>query len=108
MAGFEEHKDEIAALGATVFATSVDPEDKAREIADKVSFPIGFGATQADAGVVGAWWREARQIIQPAEFVLGADGKVVLSTYSSGPIGRVDAADVIKILTFYEKQKSKA
>ncbi len=108
MVGFEEHKAEIAALGATVFATSVDPEDKAQEIADKVSFPIGFGATQADAEVVGAWWSEARKIIQPAEFVLGADGKVVSSTYSSGPIGRLDAADVVRLLNFYEKKKSKA
>jgi len=31
----------------------------------------------------------------------------VSSTYSSGPIGRVDAADVVKLLNFYEKRDKK-
>jgi peroxiredoxin len=107
LVGFEEHKAEIAALGATVIAASVDEEDKAREIAETVSFPIGFGVTRTDAQTIGAWWSTEREIIQPAEFILRTDGKVVSSTYSSGPIGRVDAADVVRLLTFYEKKKSK-
>ena len=44
---------------------------------------------------------------QHARFVLGADGKVLASSYSDGPIGRIDAADVIKMINFREAQLRK-
>jgi hypothetical protein len=36
--------------------------------------------------------------------VVGADGKVIASTYSSGPIGRIEPGDVVKLIEFREKQ----
>ena len=107
MVGFEKLKGELDALGAKVFAASVDPIDKAREVAAEVSFPVGYGVTREIADKLGSWWEERRSIIQPAEFVLGADGKVLASSYSDGPIGRIDAADVIKMINFREAQLRK-
>ena len=104
MVGFEKHKQDLAAVGAKVVAASIDAIDKAKEVAAEVSFPVGYGVTRAMADQLGAWWEERRGLIQPSEFVVGADGKVRASTYSSGPIGRVDAADVVKLIHFYEKQ----
>ncbi len=108
MVGFENEKKGLEALGTKVIAVSVDPEDKAKEVADEVSVPVAFGATRADGDAVGAWWGEPQNIIQPAEFVIGDDGKVVISSYSSGPIGRLDADDVVKLVDFYEKRKKEA
>lgn len=105
MVGFENEKKGLDDLGVKVIAVSVDPEDKAKEVADEVSFPVAFGATRADGDAVGAWWGEPQNIIQPAEFVIGDDGKVVISSYSSGPIGRMDADEVVKLVNFYEKRK---
>ena len=107
MVGFEKLKGELDALGAKVFAASVDPIDKARDVAAEVSFPVGYGVTREIADKLGAWWENRRSIIQPAEFVLGADGKVLASSYSDGPIGRIDAADVIKMINFREAQLRK-
>ncbi len=107
MVGFEKLKGELDALGAKVFAASVDPIDKAREVAAEVSFPVGYGVTREIAGKLGSWWEDRRSIIQPSEFVLGADGKVLASSYSDGPIGRIDAADVIKMINFREAQLRK-
>ena len=59
---------------------------------------------RAMADQLGSWWEERRSIIQPSEFLVAADGKVRSATYSSGPIGRVDAADVIRLVRFYDKQ----
>jgi hypothetical protein len=39
------------------------------------------------------------------EFIVGTDGKVIVSSYSDGPLGRIDAADVIKLIKFYESRK---
>jgi len=103
LAGFEQAKPELDALGVKVVAASVDPIDKAKEVAAGLSFPVGYGVTRAIADQLGSWWEERRGIIQPSEFLVAANGKVRSATYSSGPIGRVDAADVVKLVNFYDK-----
>jgi peroxiredoxin len=104
LAGFAKLKAELDALGIKVVAASVDPVDKAKEVAAELNFPVGYGVTRAIADQLGSWWEERRGLIQPSEFLVGADGKVRSATYSSGPIGRVDAGDVIKIVNFYDRQ----
>lgn len=65
-----------------------------------MSFPIAYGVTREIAARLGAWWEDRRQFIQPSEFLLGPEGKVVFSSYSDGPLGRIDSADVLKIVNF--------
>ena len=104
MVGFENLKSEFDALGAKIVTASVDPIDKAKEVAADVSFPVGYGVTREIADMLGSWWEDRRSIIQPSEFILGADGKVIVSSYSDGPLGRIDAADVIRLIRFYESR----
>lgn len=96
---------ELESIGAKVVAASVDDIDKAKEVADEVSFPVAHGVTRAMADALGSWWEDRRGIIQPSEFIVGEDDKIVTSSYSSGPIGRFDAADVAKMINFYESRK---
>ncbi len=105
MAGFEDKLAEIEGLGGAVYAASVDPPDKAEEVAGELSFPVAFGVTRDDADKLDSWWEDRRGIIQPSEFILDPDGKVLASTYSSGPIGRFDSAAVVRMLNFYESRK---
>jgi peroxiredoxin len=90
-----------------VLAASTDPLDKAKEVAAELPFPMAYGVTREQADWIGAWWEERRGIVQPSEFLLDATGKVASSTYSSGPIGRVDAADVVKNVKFRDAQAQK-
>ena len=105
MVGFENEKAALEEASVKVVAISVDDEEKAGEVASEVSFPVAHGATRADADAIGAWWGDARGIIQPSEFLIDEDGKIVADTYSSGPIGRMDAADVVKLVNLYESRK---
>jgi peroxiredoxin len=105
LAGFEEQIQKLDALGVKVIAASVDPEDKAQEVANDLSYPVAYGVTRADAEALDSWWEDRRSIIQPSEFVLTPDGKVMLSTYSSGPIGRMNAASVVAVIEHYESRK---
>ena len=107
MAGFGKLKDDLAAVGAKIFAASVDPLDKAQEVAVELPFPVGYGVTRDVANRLGSWWEERRSIIQPSEFLVDASGKVVASSYSDGPIGRIEAGDVIKVINFREAQAKK-
>lgn len=105
MVGFRDARSDLDALNAKVVAASVDPLDKAKEVADEVGFPVGFGVTRAEADALGAWWEDRRQIVQPSEFLLDASGKVLASSYSDGPLGRVDAADVVRTIRRLESMK---
>ena len=105
LVGFENEKTSFEDLNIKVFAASVDPEDKAQEVAEEVSFPVGFGAGEEHRNLLGSWWEERRGLIQPSEFIIDSNGKVVTSSYSSGPIGRIDAQDVIKMINFLESKK---
>jgi peroxiredoxin len=107
LVGFETLKSELEEFGVKVVAASVDPIDKAREVASEVSFPIGYGVTREIANVLGSWWEDRRAIIQPSEFLIGADGKILASSYSDGPIGRFEAGDVIRLIKFREAQLKK-
>lgn len=105
MVGLENIKPELDALDAQLVSSSVDPIDKAKEVAAELSFPIGYGVTRADADALGAFWEDRRSIIQPSEFILDPEGKVLFSSYSDGPLSRLDPADIIRWINFREKQK---
>ena len=107
MVGFEKAKAELDALGVTVVAASVDALDKATEVAAELSFPVAYGATRAMADKLGSWWEERRSIFQPVNVIIDAEGKVLASTYSDGPIGRMEAVDVVRYITFREAQAKK-
>ena len=106
MDDWEAHKSELEALNVrVVVAGSVDSAWHAQEIADGVSFPISQGVSREQGEAVGAFWEDDRKFIQPAEFILAKDGTVRGSSYSAGPLGRLDAADAIKLVTFWESKK---
>lgn len=107
MAAFAAKHDELRAAGASIVAASVDPLEKAKEVAAELPFPVGYGVIRAQADAIGAWWEERRGIVQPSEFIVGGDAKVVASSYSSGPIGRIEPADVVKLINFYEAQAAR-
>ena len=91
-----------------IVAASVDTGERAGEVAGDLDFPVAEGVTREQARALDAWWEDRRSIIQPSEFVLDRAGRVVTSTYSSGPIGRMDAEDVAKFVAFYERRRREA
>jgi len=107
--GFSSNRAALAEAGVGyILAASVDTGDKAREVADGLDFPVAEGVAREQATALGSWWEDRRSIIQPSEFVLDREGRVIASTYSSSPIGRVDAEDVVKFVTFYERRRREA
>lgn len=91
-------------MGASVICASVDPLDKAELVAGEVSFPVGHGVSRDIAKALGSWWENKRGIIQPSEFILDERNAVLASSYSDGPLGRIDAADVVRLIGFFAKR----
>ena len=89
-------------MDVKVIAASIDKGAEAKEVSNDVSFDIGQGVTKEHADLLGSWFGDARhpEMIQPSEFLVRPNGKVIMSSYSSGPLARMDAADVINVVKF--------
>lgn len=105
MGGFADRFEELAALGVMVIVASVDGEDKATEVAANLPFSVAFGVTRAEADELGSWWEERRGIIQPSEFIVSAAGTILHASYSSGPLARTSADDVIRFAGSFQPSK---
>ena len=100
MAGFEKQREVLAELGVSIVAGCVDSEEKTAEVAAELGFPVAWGMTREQGALVGAWWDEGREFIQPSEFFMTGSGKVLASTYSSSPVGRMDPEDAVTLARF--------
>ena len=93
-----------------VIALSVDPLDKAREMAERVhaTFPIAYGLqVPVDAEKVGAFWEERRKIIHATNFIIDSAKKVTQACYSTGPIGRIGAEDALRSIATGKKRNAR-
>ena len=100
MAGFEKQREVLAELGVSIVAGCVDSEEKTAEVAAELGFPVAWGMTREQGELVGAWWDEGREFIQPSEFFMTGSGKVLASTYSSSPVGRMEPEDAVTLARF--------
>ena len=98
---FQRAHDQLVAVGASVVALSVDDQATTSELIAKhgLEFPVGHSA---DAGAVsdatGAFVNDDPRYLQSTGFVLDPAGRVVVSVYSSGAVGRLVPEDVAGLI----------
>ena len=100
---FERASQALGDNGIRVAALSVDDLETSAALAGKhkLTFPVGYGAdARAVAGLTGAFVNPDPVYLQSAGFVLDPAGKVVVSVYSSGAIGRLVPDDVIGLVRY--------
>ena len=108
MAAWQEAKEQLAELGATIYAASVDSLEQAQEVVGRgLTYPVAYGVTIEEAESFGAWKAEDHHgtYIQPAEFLLGRGGTVLGSMYASGPVGRMGADEAVRAITTRENRR---
>ncbi len=98
--GYQERLAQFRDLGVSLFAGTVDSEEDTLEVGKDLDFPVAYGMTRADGDAIGAWWEERRDHIQPSEFLLRGDGRVLASTYSNSPVGRMDPGETARLIDF--------
>lgn len=80
-----------------------DDEETTAEFIAKtgITFPLGYSAdARAVAGLTGAFVNDEPLFLQPTGFVLDAQGKVIVSVYSSAAIGRLVPDDVAGLVRY--------
>jgi peroxiredoxin len=100
---FQRAGDTLAGAGISVAALSVDDEEATAALIAKLklTFPVGYGAdAHKVAELTGAFVNPDPVYLQSTGFVLDPEGKVVVSVYSSGVIGRLVPEDVAGLVRY--------
>ena len=104
---FQRSLDRFADFGILVAALSVDDEATTKNLIARhgLQFPIGHSAdADAVAARTGAFVNPDPRYLQSTGFVLDPGGRVVVSVYSSGAIGRLVPQDVIGLISYLREQ----
>lgn len=91
-----------------VVALSVDSRDDARTMQqdENLSLPVIYGLNcETEADKIGAYYDEEGPFFHATNFLL-RDDRVFQATYSSGPIGRMQAEHVAGLVDFYSSEES--
>jgi peroxiredoxin len=108
---FQRAGESLAEAGIKVAALWTGDEETTAEFIAKhrLTFPLGHGAdARAIAGLTGAFINEDPLYLQSTGFVLDRQGKVIVSVYSSGAIGRLVPEDVIGLVRYVVKHATAA
>jgi peroxiredoxin len=100
---FQRAAASLAETGIKVAALSVDDEPTTAELIARhgLTFPVGHSAdARAIAELTDAFVSPDPVYLQSTGFVLDPAGKVVVSVYSSGAIGRLVPEDVIGLVRY--------
>jgi peroxiredoxin len=108
---FQRAGEALAEAGARVVALSVDDEGTTAELIAKhgLTFPVGHSADAAAiAEATGAFVDPEGGFLQSTGFVLDLAGRVVVSVYSSGAIGRLVPEDVVGLVRYLAQHAATA
>ncbi|MGQ5653662.1 peroxiredoxin family protein [Streptomyces sp. EKR5.2] len=98
---FQRVGERLVETGIKVVALSVDDETTTAEMIKKLglTFPVGHTAdADAISAATGAFVNPEPVYLQSTGFLLDPSGKVVVSVYSSGAIGRLVPDDVVGLV----------
>ena len=98
---------ELEAADIAVYFLSTDTLEEAKATVDKhgATFPVLYGMDgPKTAELLGAYYEQRRNIIQPTGFLLSPEKKILYLTISNGPVGRMTVEDILRVVAFNKKQ----
>lgn len=108
---FQRSYDRFTQAGIEIVSLSVDDETTATELVESnnITFRVGHSADAHQlADLTGAFVNRDPVFVQATGFVLDPTGKVVVSSYSSGAIGRLTADDTFGLVSYAQEHAAGA
>ncbi|MEU8735561.1 peroxiredoxin family protein [Streptomyces tendae] len=106
---FQRASERFTEAGVKVVALSVDDETETADMIEKngITFPVGHSVdASAISSATGAFVNPQPVYLQSTGFVLDPSGKVVVSVFSSGAIGRLVPDDVLGLVRYASRTSS--
>lgn len=111
LTAYQEHWDELNALGVAVVAASVDGREDTIAFRNSggFTFPMAYGVTAGDVAALDPWWGDDDHghYIQPTEMLVLPDGMIHTSMYASGSLGRMPVEGVLFAVRMREERRQK-
>lgn len=110
MADFQSSLGAYEEEQISVIAGAVDSLEKTTEFGEKagVTFPIAWGMDALEISrLTGAFYDKEKAYIQPANFLVRPDKTIEVASYSTGPVGRFVAENVLGLVKFYKSRNKK-
>ena len=88
----------------------MDPLDKAKETVEKnaITYPIAHGLKAEEVSrITGAYYDKDKHFIHATGFLIRPDNTLEVACYSTGPIGRFVAKNVLGLVKFYKSKMKK-
>jgi alkyl hydroperoxide reductase subunit AhpC len=109
LADFQGLDQEFKSEQIKVIAASVDPIEKAREMIEKIgiTYAVGYGLVAEEVSrMTGAYYDKEKKFLHATGFLLRPGKTIVVGCYSTGPIGRLVAKDVLRVVRFYKSRET--
>lgn len=100
--------EDFRAENMGILAGSVDAVSEASKTVNDLglSFPVAHGLDLEETGrILGGFYQQEKRYLQPSGFVIRPDGTLEVASYSSGPIGRLKAANVLALVRTYKQNR---
>ena len=91
-----------------VLAGSVDALPEAQKTVKELglTFPVAHGLDlESTLRALGGYYRADKRYLQPSGFVIRPAGTVEVACYSSGPVGRLKAANALGMVKYYKQNR---
>lgn len=108
MAAFHAAQEELAQAGVGLVAVSTDGRQAAEALVDELGlgFPVGHSLPlEATAKALGAFYEPRRGILHATALLYDPDGRVLLSVYSSGAVGRLRPDELLGLVRFWDRDR---
>ncbi len=75
----------------------------------KLTFPLAYGMdAKRFASMTGAFFDDKKLFLHATGFIIRPDGIIEGAVYSTGPIGRLVAADTLMLIDYLKKVESQS
>lgn len=100
--------DDFKAENMGLLAGSVDALPEAQKTVKELglSFAVAHSLDLEDIEQsLGGFFQPQKGFLQPSGFLIRPAGTIEVASYSSGPIGRLKAADVLALTRYYKRNR---
>lgn len=90
----------------SIIAGSVDPIEKAREAVEKTGavYPVAHSLDAVEISrITGAFYESDKKFLHATGFLIRPDNTIDVVCYSSGPVGRFVAKELLGLVKYYHK-----
>ena len=108
LADFQKWSRKFEEEDARIMAGSIDSIEKTKETVEKlgITYPVAYSLSAVEISrITGAYYDRDNQSLCPTGFLLRPDKTIDVACYSSGPVGRFVAKDLLGLIKFYRMQK---